>query len=126
MTRLEILAGMRPTEEAATRSLYSTLVWHHLDAGMAEEAGALGRGWLPSHHTTDGADLAIAPTAIRTGSRLLTRSVWHFPMFQTSGRRTDRRHARIVSLPLTLLRDVASKRCEKQPSGAADGRVALD
>jgi hypothetical protein len=42
MTRLEILAA-RPTEEAGTRSLFSTLGWQHLDVGMAEEAGALGR-----------------------------------------------------------------------------------
>jgi predicted nucleic acid-binding protein len=81
MTRLEVLAGMRPTEEAGTRLLFSTLVWHSLDAEMAEEAGALGRRWLPSYHTIDGADLAIAATAIRTGSRLLTRNVRHFPMF---------------------------------------------
>ncbi len=81
LTRLEVLAGMRPTEEAGTRLLFSTLVWHSLDAEMAEEAGALGRRWLPSYHTIDGADLAIAATAIRTGSRLLTRNVRHFPMF---------------------------------------------
>jgi hypothetical protein len=81
ITRLEILAGMRPAEEDATRSLLSTLVWHPVDAEVAEEAGALGRQWLPSHHTIDGADLAIAATAIRTASRLLTRNVRHFPMF---------------------------------------------
>jgi predicted nucleic acid-binding protein len=81
ITRLEVLAGMRPAEEEGTRSLLSTLVWHPVDAGVAEEAGALGRQWLPSHHTIDGADLAIAATAIRSGSRLLTRNVRHFPMF---------------------------------------------
>jgi predicted nucleic acid-binding protein len=41
----------------------------------------LGRQWLASHHTIDNADLAIAATAIRSGSRLLTRNVRHFPMF---------------------------------------------
>lgn len=61
LTRLEVLAGMRPTEEAGTRLLLSTLVWHSLDAEMAEEAGALGRRWLPSYHTIDGADLAVSP-----------------------------------------------------------------
>lgn len=81
ITRLEVLAGMRPAEEAATRSLLSTLRWHPVDAEIAEDAGALGRRWLPSHHSIDGADLAIAATAIRTGSRLLTRNVRHFPMF---------------------------------------------
>jgi predicted nucleic acid-binding protein len=81
VTRLEVLAGMRPKEETATRSLLSTLVWHPVDTEVAEKAGALGREWLPSHNTIDSADLAIAATAIRTGSRLLTRNIRHFPMF---------------------------------------------
>lgn len=71
---------MRPTEEDDTRALLSTLVWHPVDAEIAEEAGALGRQWLPSHHTIDSADLAIAATAVRTDARLLTRNVRHFPM----------------------------------------------
>lgn len=81
ITRIEVLAGMRPTEEDGTRALLSTLVWHPVDAEIAEEAGALGRQWLPSHHTIDSADLAIAATAVRTNARLLTRNVRHFPMF---------------------------------------------
>ena len=81
ITRLEVLAGMRPAEEDATRLLLSTLRWHPVDADVAEDAGALGRRWLPSQHTIDGADLAIAATAIRAGAQLLTRNVRHFPMF---------------------------------------------
>jgi predicted nucleic acid-binding protein len=81
ITRLEILAGMRTAEEDGTRSLLSTLIWHPVDAEVAEEAGALGRRWLPGHHTIDSADLAVAATAIRLDSRLLTRNVRHFPMF---------------------------------------------
>ena len=81
ITRLEILAGMRPAEQDGTRSLLSTLSWHPVDSDVAEEAGALGRQWFPSHHTIDGADLAVAATAIRCGARLLTRNVRHFPMF---------------------------------------------
>jgi len=72
---------MRPSEEAGTRSLLSSLVWHPVDAVVAEEAGSLGRRWLPSHRTIDGADLAIAATAVRGGLRLLTRNVRRFPMF---------------------------------------------
>jgi predicted nucleic acid-binding protein len=82
ITRFEVLAGMRAAEEEATRALLSTLHWHPVDADVAEEAGALGRRWLPSYHTIDGADLAIAATAVRTGAALLTRNVRHFPMFQ--------------------------------------------
>ncbi len=81
ITRLEVLAGMQPAEEDGTRLLLSTIVWHPVDTEVAEEAGALGRKWLPSHLSIDSADLAIAATAIRTGSRLLTRNVRHFPMF---------------------------------------------
>lgn len=36
----------------------STLAWHDVDAVLAEQAGVLGRQWLPSHHGIDGADLA--------------------------------------------------------------------
>jgi predicted nucleic acid-binding protein len=81
ITRLEVLAGMRADEEDATRSLLSALAWHPVDADVAEDAGALGRRWLPSHHAIDSADLAIAATAMRCGSRLLTRNVRHYPMF---------------------------------------------
>ncbi len=81
VTRLEVLAGMRPAEEGPTRLLLSTLVWHDVDDEVAEEAGALGRRWLGSHHTIDSADLAIAATAILLGADLLTLNVRHFPMF---------------------------------------------
>lgn len=81
ITRVEVLAGLRTTERDATRLLLSTLVWHPVDAEVAEDAGALGRRWLASHHTIDSADLAIAATAIRSSARLLTRNVRHFPMF---------------------------------------------
>jgi predicted nucleic acid-binding protein len=80
ITRLEVLAGMRPREEQATRSLLSTLRWHPVDADVAEKAGELGRAWLPSHGGIDGADLAIAATSLLLGGRLLTLNVRHFPM----------------------------------------------
>ncbi len=81
ITRLEVMAGMRAAEETTTRGLLDTLVWHPVDQAVAEEAGALGRAWLPSHRGIDGANLAIAATAIRLEARLLTRNVRHFPMF---------------------------------------------
>jgi predicted nucleic acid-binding protein len=81
ITRLEVLAGMRPREAPATRSLFAPLVWHPVDEEVAEEAGALGRQWLRSHHPIDSADLAIAATARVHGLRLVTLNVRHFPMF---------------------------------------------
>ena len=81
ITRLEILVGMRPAEERPTRLVLSALVWHPVDENVAEQAGALGREWLPSHRGIDGADLAIAATAVTLEARLLTRNVKHFPMF---------------------------------------------
>ena len=81
ITRIEVLAGMRVQEEASTRLLLSTLAWHDVDAEVAEQAGVLGRTWLPSHRGIDGADLAIAATAMLVGAELLTLNVRHFPMF---------------------------------------------
>jgi len=81
ITRLELLAGMRRGEERATRLLLSTIVWHEVDAEVAEKAGALGRDWLRSHRGIDAADLAIAATAVLVEAELLTMNVRHFPMF---------------------------------------------
>lgn len=82
VTRLEVLAGMRGTEEASTRALLAILSWHPLDARVAEIAGELGRRWLPASRGIDSADLAIAATAVLLNAPLLTRNVKHFPMFQ--------------------------------------------
>ena len=78
---MEVLAGMRPREEAATRALLAVLTWHPLDDRVAEVAGDLGRRWLPSNRGIDSADLAIASTAVLLDAALLTRNVKHFPMF---------------------------------------------
>lgn len=82
ITRLEVLAGMRADEEQPTRLLLGVLQWHPVDADVAEKAGELGRAWLPGHRGIDGADLAIAATAMLLGARLLTMNVRHFPMFE--------------------------------------------
>ena len=83
ITRLEVLAGMRNSEERATRSFLSTFIWHSVDTLIAERAGELGRKWLPSHGSIDSADLAIAATVMVVESKLLTCNVKHFPMFAT-------------------------------------------
>ncbi|HWB71153.1 MAG TPA: type II toxin-antitoxin system VapC family toxin [Egibacteraceae bacterium] len=81
ITLVEVLAGMRPAEEPRTRELLATLTWHPLSDEVAEEAGRLGRRWLPSHSGIDTADLVVAATARVLGVLLLTRNVRHFPMF---------------------------------------------
>lgn len=81
ISRLEVLAGMRPAEETATHSLLSILEWHPVDTEIAQHAGALGRQWLPRRKGIDSADLAIAATVLRTGTQLLTLNIKHFPMF---------------------------------------------
>lgn len=80
ITRVEVLAGMRPREIGPTMSLLDSLTWHPLTTHLAEVAGELGRAWLRSHRL-DAADLVIAATAMDTGAGLLTRNVKHFPMF---------------------------------------------
>lgn len=82
LTRLEVLAGMRPAEEDATRALLAVFTWHPFDETLAELAGELGREWLPSHRGIDTADLAIAATAIALEVALLTCNAKHFPMFK--------------------------------------------
>lgn len=81
ITRLEVLAGVRPAEERATRVLMSVLRWHPVDEAVADAAGELGRRWLPGHSGVDAADLAIAATAVLLDARLVTRNARHFPMF---------------------------------------------
>lgn len=81
ITRVEVLAGMRPAEEDQTRALLSTLVWHPVDESIAEEAGRLGRIWLPERRGISAADLVIAATAKILDADLLTLNVKHFPMF---------------------------------------------
>lgn len=81
ITRLEVLAGMRPREEEATRALFDAFVWHPLDEKTAEIAGELGREWLRGNRGIDSADLGIAATTIVLKTRLFTRNVKHFPMF---------------------------------------------
>lgn len=82
ITRVEVLAGMRPEEEDRTRALFAAIVWHPVDQAVAEEAGRLGRVWVSRRPGISAADLVIAATALAFGPRLLTLNVKHFPMFE--------------------------------------------
>ena len=81
LTRVEILAGMRDSEEVATRQLLSSLAWVDVDEELAERAGLLARRYVASHPGVDPVDYVIAVTAQQLGANLWTRNVRHFPMF---------------------------------------------
>ena len=81
LTKVEVLAGMRRTEEDATRRLLDSLDWIEVDENLADRAGALASRFLRSHPGIDPADYVIAATVERLDARLWTRNVRHFPMF---------------------------------------------
>lgn len=80
LTRAEVLAGMRPVEEAATRELLEAFTWRAVDREIAERAADYAREFRASHSGIDLVDYVIAATADVSGARLLTRNVKHFPM----------------------------------------------
>jgi predicted nucleic acid-binding protein len=81
MTRVEVLGGMRPSEEQATRRLLDVLDWFPVDEAVAEDAGRLANYFLRSHPGIDPVDFVIAATADRMDAILWTRNLKHFPMF---------------------------------------------
>jgi predicted nucleic acid-binding protein len=80
ITKVEVLAGMLPSEERRTRLLLAQLTWIDVGDGIAERAGALAARWLKSHPGVGVADYVIAATAEELGAALMTRNVKHFPM----------------------------------------------
>lgn len=80
VTRVEVLAGMRPPEEVVTRRLLDALDWVDVDVATAERAGLLANRYLRSHPGVDPVDFIIAATAEQHDATLWTRNVKHFPM----------------------------------------------
>ena len=81
LTRVEVLAGMRPDEAEATSRLLDALDWVDVDRALADEAGRLAQRFLRSHPGVDPVDYVIAATVRRVDGQLLTGNVRHFPMF---------------------------------------------
>ena len=82
VVRAELLAGMRASEETATRDLLRLISWVDLDEAMAEAAGALGRQYVRSHPGIEVADLIVAALVQHLDAELRTTNVKHFPMFR--------------------------------------------
>ena len=82
VTRVEVLAGVRPGEEGPTRRLLDAFDWIPVTNDLAEEAGLLANRYLKSHPGVDSVDFIIAATAQEMGAALWTRNVKHFPMIQ--------------------------------------------
>ena len=80
VTKVEILAGMRPDEEPSTRRLMRVLDWIPVDDVIAEQAGQLANRYLRSHPGVDPVDYIIAATTRTLDAALWTRNVKHFPM----------------------------------------------
>ncbi|WP_131786013.1 type II toxin-antitoxin system VapC family toxin [Protofrankia symbiont of Coriaria ruscifolia] len=81
LTKVEILAGMRASEERVTRRLLDTLDLIGVDDAIAERAGILANHYLRSHPGVDPVDYVIAATAQHLDAELWTRNLKHFPMF---------------------------------------------
>ena len=81
LVRAEVLAGMRPDEEIATRDLLRLISWMDVDETLAEAAGSLGRQYLPAHRGIEAVDLIVAALTLQLGAELRTTNVRHFPMF---------------------------------------------
>jgi predicted nucleic acid-binding protein len=80
VTKVEVLAGMRPDEERATRRLLDALDWIPVDDEIAERAGAMANRYLRSHPGVDPVDFIIAATVELHDATLWTRNLKHFPM----------------------------------------------
>ena len=82
VVRAEVLAGMRTSEETATRDLLGLITWVEVDESLSEAAGALGRRFLNSYPGIDVADFIVAALTEQLDAELKTTNVKHFPMFK--------------------------------------------
>ena len=80
-SRTEVIAGIRPSEVAATGELFEILSWVDIDVAVADAAGEFARTYGRSHGGIEITDYLIAAAANSIGARLVTLNVRHFPMF---------------------------------------------
>jgi predicted nucleic acid-binding protein len=80
VVRTEVLAGMRPKEEKATKLLLSQIKWLEVDTALADAAGDLARKYMKTHPGVDTVDYIIGAAAQEFHADLKTTNVKHFPM----------------------------------------------
>ena len=80
IVRTEILAGMRPHEEAETLDLLNALISLPIDNPTADRAGRLIHQYAQQGITLGIADAVIAATALEHTLTLVTTNAKHFPM----------------------------------------------
>jgi predicted nucleic acid-binding protein len=80
IVRVEVRAGMRPAETAATDAAFALFHWQDVTSEIADRAGSLATRFHASHSGIDTADFLLAATAEVLGAGLLTLNVRHFPM----------------------------------------------
>jgi predicted nucleic acid-binding protein len=78
----EVYAGMRPEEEARTKTFLNALECIEITASAAEMAGKLKRQWAQKGRTLTLADTLIAAVALQQGCPLATDNRKDFPMPQ--------------------------------------------
>lgn len=82
MVRLELLAGVRPSERDALEAFFSALGWVPVNEDISRAAGELASKHRKSSQGIDIVDYVIAATALILKAELLTTNVKHYPMLK--------------------------------------------
>lgn len=81
LTKVELLAGLRASEEPVLRRAFGLCSWFDVDDDLAEGAGLLAHRYARAFPGIDPVDYVIAATVVRFDATLWTRNLKHFPMF---------------------------------------------
>ena len=79
LQRAEIVFFVKPAEAEATMHLLARFKTEPITAGIVDDAGTLYRQWNPSHGI-DVNDAVLAAAVMKTGGRIVTLNIKHYPM----------------------------------------------